>query len=130
MADDPPPRRRIADRDRRRWSDDRLDDNRDTVERRLDALERFQAVIAQVPGLMQGLEDSVERLDKDVRELRQENRLQHKRVAYGVDPEDGKTPLPQRPVTLTWGAVAKIATILAAFFGPTAALVAALLGAG
>lgn len=129
-----PPRRRITDRDRRRWSDDRLDDLKEDV----DELQAEHRAVARVPGELAALSRAFEQyqgatetmlaeMRTDIRELRHENRTAHKRVAHGRDPETAE-PLPKQAVTLTWGAVAKIATILAAFFGPTAALVAALLG--
>jgi chromosome segregation ATPase len=85
VPDQPQPRRRTTDRDRRRWSDDRLDDFRETTERRLDDLERFERLVAQVPGLMQGVKEQLEETQKDVRELRSENRQAHTRVEQKVD---------------------------------------------
>jgi hypothetical protein len=67
---DQQPRRRISDKDRRRWSDDRLDDFREVTERRLDGLERFQRLMGQVPGLMESIRDGQERQDSDIRDLR------------------------------------------------------------
>jgi hypothetical protein len=74
VPDQPQPRRRITDKDRRRWSDDRLDDFRDTTERRFDRLEHFERLFRDSIGLMQGLQDQLDETQKDVRELRAENR--------------------------------------------------------
>jgi TolA-binding protein len=85
VPDQPQPRRRISDKDRRRWSDDRLDDFRDTTERRFDRLEHFERLFRDSIGLMQGLQDQLDETQKDVRELRAENRQAHTRVEQKVD---------------------------------------------
>jgi hypothetical protein len=133
---DEPPRRRISDRDRRRWNDDRLDDLKENV----DDLQAEHRAVARLPGevaaisrlleqYMAATDSRLDRMHTTLERLRDENRVAHKRVAYGVDPEDGTTPLPPHPATLTWGAVAKIATIIGTFFGSAAIIVAALLSA-
>jgi hypothetical protein len=70
VPDQPQPRRRTTDRDRRQWSDARLNDRHQVIDRRLDDLERFQRLMGQVPGLMESLRDGQERQDSDIRDLR------------------------------------------------------------
>jgi ABC-type transporter Mla subunit MlaD len=70
VPDQPQPRRRISDKDRRRWSDARLNDRHQVIDRRLDKLEAFERVMAQVPGLMNGIQEQLEETQKDVREMR------------------------------------------------------------
>jgi hypothetical protein len=137
VPDEPAPRRRISDKDRRRWSDPRLDDLKDDVEdvqaeqRAIAALYRQLAPLPKLlEQYMKTTDARLDRMHAALENLRDENRLQHRRVAYGLDPQDGKTPLPPQPTTLTWGAVAKVATIIGTFFGAAAIIVAALLSAG
>jgi hypothetical protein len=155
VPDQPQPRRRITDSERRRWSDKALDMLGRRVESHAEDIEELRAemrAVSRLPGemasltraferfrentitdLMQLREDSKEdfaEVRKDIRELRADNRQQHKRVAYGVDPEDGKTPLPAQPATLTWGGVLKVATAVSLVLGPIAIIVAALLQGG
>jgi hypothetical protein len=133
---DQQPRRRISDKDRRSWPDARLNDLKNDFED-LQAEQRALAALyrklAPVPDLleqyMKTTDRRLDRIDNNVEKLRDENREQHRRVAYGMDPRDGKTPLPPQPATLTWGSVAKVATIIGTFFGSAAIIVAALLAA-
>jgi hypothetical protein len=123
-----PPRRRATDRDRRRWSDPRLDDLKEDVEDKADRAE-LVALNRVLEQYMKTTDSRLDRMHGTLEKLRDENRAQHKRVAYGLDPEDGKTPLPPRPATLTWATVAQAVTIIGAFFGSAAIIVAALLSA-
>jgi len=133
---DQQPRRRLSDKDRRSWPDARLNDLKDDFED-LQAEQRALAALyrklAPVPDLleqyMKTTDRRLDRIDNNVEKLRDENREQHRRVAYGMDPRDGTTPLPPQPATLTWGSVAKVATIIGTFFGSAAIIVAALLAA-
>jgi hypothetical protein len=133
---DQQPRRRISDKDRRSWPDARLNDLKNDFED-LQAEQRALAALyrklAPVPDLleqyMKTTDRRLDRIDTGLEKLRDENREQHRRVAYGMDPRDGKTPLPPQPATLTWGSVAKVATIIGTFFGSAAIIVAALLAA-
>jgi hypothetical protein len=133
---DQQPRRRQTDKDRRSWPDARLNDLKDDFED-LQAEQRALAALyrklAPVPDLleqyMKTTDRRLDRIDTGLEKLRDENREQHRRVAYGMDPRDGKTPLPPQPATLTWGSVAKVATIIGTFFGSAAIIVAALLAA-
>jgi hypothetical protein len=139
VADDPQPqpRRRMTDRDRRRWTDQALDmlkDDVDDVQSEQRAIAALYRRLAPLPELleryMKTTDARLDRMHTALENLRDENRLQHRRVAYGMDPEDGKTPLPPQPALLTWGGVAKVATIMGTFFGAAAVIVAALLSAG
>jgi hypothetical protein len=145
---EPQPRRRQTDKDRRRWNDLALDLLGQRVESHAEDIEDVKAemrAVARLPAEFAAFrrefeewkserrDDLIELRKSDaetrdeLRELRRENREQHRRVAYGMDPRDGKTPLPPRPATLTWGSVAKVATIIGTFFGSAAIIVAALL---
>lgn len=67
-------------------------------------------------------QDLVEIRD-DIKDLQEEARTAHHRLAYGKDPETNK-PLPPQPAKLTWGTVAQIITVEAAILGPCVALAA------
>jgi hypothetical protein len=82
---EPQPRRRISDKDRRRWSDDRLDDFKADVLSDIEDLKLDRRVFARLPGEVAALNRALEQLHKDVRELRQENRSAHTRVEKKVD---------------------------------------------
>lgn len=99
-----PPRRRISDRDRRRWNDKALDLLGDRVESHAEDLEELRLELRPVSRLPQEFasfrrefdewkserRDDVTELRKDIRELRSENRTAHKRVVRGQDPENGE----------------------------------------
>jgi hypothetical protein len=135
VADDPPiPRRRVTDQERRRWNDTALDllrEDLEDVQSEQRAIAALYRRLAPIPNLleqyMKTTDARLDRMHNIVEKVREENRTAHRNIAYGKDPEDGEKQLPPQPATLTWGAVAKIATILAAFFAPTAALVAAVI---
>lgn len=57
----------MADRDRRRWNDHSLD----LIKEDVDELKQFTRILANVPGLMQGIQEQLEETQKDVRELRE-----------------------------------------------------------
>jgi hypothetical protein len=134
VPDQPQPRRRTTDRERRSWPDARLNDLKDDFED-LQAEQRALAALyrklAPVPDLlaqyMTATDRRLDRMHDTLEKLRDENREQHRRVAYGVDPQDGKTPLPPQPATLTWGAVLKILTLFGVFFTAVSTIVAAVL---
>jgi hypothetical protein len=136
VPDQPQPRRRTTDRERRSWPDARLNDLKDDFED-LQAEQRALAALyrklAPLPDLlaqyMKTTDGRLDRMHDTLEKLRDENREQHRRVAYGMDPQDGKTPLPPQPATLTWGAVGRVATIIGTFFGAAAIIVAAMLTA-
>jgi hypothetical protein len=130
----PQPRRRLTDKDRRRWNDqafDMLKDDVEDVQSEQRAIAALYRQLAPLPELlaqyMKTTDARLDRMHTALENLRDENRLQHRRVAYGLDPQDGKTPLPPQPAVLTWGGVAKVATIIGTFFGSAAVIVAALL---
>jgi hypothetical protein len=134
VPDEPQPRRRISDRERRRWNDqawDMLKEDVEDVQSEQRAIAALYRKLAPLPDVleqhMKTTDRRLDRLDTTLEKLIDENREQHRRVAYGLDPKDGKTPLPPQPATLTWGAVAKVATIIGTFFGSAAIIVAALL---
>jgi hypothetical protein len=131
---DQPPRRRSVDNERRRWNDQAFDLLADDVEElKLDhrALSRLPAEMAALrrefeEWKLERREDITE-FRTDIRELQQENRVAHGRLARGRDPLDGGE-LPALPTKLTWGDVVKIATAVGLVIAPIAAIVAALLG--
>lgn len=144
MPDTPqPPRRRISDRDRRRWNDQALDLLDERVESHAQDIEDMQRMLRDLPQLRSEFSafrrefdewkaerrDDVTELRTDIRELRGENRRAHKRVAYGRDPETAEL-LPATRAALTWGAVLKVASAVSLVLGPIAVIVAALLQGG
>jgi hypothetical protein len=100
VPDQPAPRRRITDKDRRQWSDARLNDFRDATERRFDRLEHFERLFRDSIGLMQGVQEQLEETQKDVREMRarmdtnfDRNFREHREVKQTAD-EIAKTVKP------------------------------------
>src|SRR3954464_8098000 len=52
-----PPRRREVDKERRRWSDSRMDDYAESVNRRLTDLEQFRYAISKLQGISVKVDD-------------------------------------------------------------------------
>jgi hypothetical protein len=132
---DQPPRRRATDSERRRWNDKAFDLLAGDVEE----IQLEHRVLSRLPGEMAALRrefeewkterrEDIGEFRADIRELQQENRIAHGRLARGRDPMDGKE-LPPLPARVAWGDVVKIATAVGIVLAPIAAIVAALLGA-
>lgn len=92
MPPEQPPRRRITDKDRRRWSDDRLDDLKGDFEdleaehRAIAALYRELAPIRSLlDQYMKATDSRLDRMHTDIRELRKENRDAHTTVEKKTD---------------------------------------------
>jgi 2'-5' RNA ligase len=116
---DQPPRRRITDKDRRLWSDARLSDRQAVVDRRLSNLEEFQRVMAQVPGLMNGIQEQLEETQKDVREMRarmDKNFDRNFREHATVTQDLREVAQTVKPTRLDWAV--KFATILSMLLVP------------
>lgn len=58
------------------------------------------AMRRELDDLKHNSREDVTEIRADIRELREENRLQHRRVAYGKDPDDGAVALPPATVNV------------------------------
>jgi septal ring factor EnvC (AmiA/AmiB activator) len=134
MPDEPAPRRRAADRERRRWSDQALDLLSDRVQSHAEDLEDLRSELragSRLPGEFAAFRrefdewkserrDDVTELRTDIRELRQEQREAHRRLAHHKDPDNG-APLPKPVVAVAatrWDRAKDMATIVSLLLLP------------
>src|SRR4051812_18172628 len=97
---DQPPRRRMSDRDRRRWTDNALDMLKQQMDSNAEEIADLRAelrAVARLPPEVAAFRrefddwkterrEDIREFRNDIAELQKENKLAHKRIAHGKDP--------------------------------------------